>query len=172
MSFGWRGTTNRVMLSPDVGRLEIAVVTSDRVLPIARVTRSREPGSASAGHRPAADAPKRLSFKRRSLSTVSRPARCTCGRQAGDRHSLAPSGVQSLLALAVEAATRPRVPLEVPQLIREMSLANPLWGAPRATISGKRVWRSIWHGGEGHRRRAGGHFCATTRTASLQLICS
>jgi len=27
------------------------------------------------------------------------------GRQAGDRHPLAPSGVQSLLALAVEAAT-------------------------------------------------------------------
>ena len=26
---------------------------------------------------------------------------------------------------------RPRVPLEVRQLIREMSLANPLWGAPR-----------------------------------------
>ena len=38
ISSGWRGTTNRVMLSPDVGRLEIAVVTSDRVLPIARVT--------------------------------------------------------------------------------------------------------------------------------------
>ena len=32
--------------------------------------------------------------------------------------------------------------------------------------------QSIWRGGEGHRRRAGGHFCATTRTASLQLICS
>ena len=28
----------RVMLSSDVGRLEIGVVTSDRVLPIARVT--------------------------------------------------------------------------------------------------------------------------------------
>jgi hypothetical protein len=26
---------------------------------------------------------------------------------------------------------RPRVPLEIRQLIREMSLANPLWGAPR-----------------------------------------
>ena len=26
---------------------------------------------------------------------------------------------------------RPKVPLEVRQLIREMSLANPLWGAPR-----------------------------------------
>ena len=38
MSSGWRGTTNRVMLSPDVGRLQIAVVPADRVLPIARVT--------------------------------------------------------------------------------------------------------------------------------------
>ena len=26
---------------------------------------------------------------------------------------------------------RPKTPLEIPQLIREMSLANPLWGAPR-----------------------------------------
>jgi hypothetical protein len=26
---------------------------------------------------------------------------------------------------------RPKVPLEIRQLIREMSLANPLWGAPR-----------------------------------------
>ena len=28
-------------------------------------------------------------------------------------------------------ATRGQTPLEVRQLIREMSLANPLWGAPR-----------------------------------------
>jgi len=26
---------------------------------------------------------------------------------------------------------RPKVPLEIRQLIRDMSLANPLWGAPR-----------------------------------------
>ena len=38
MSSGWRGTANRVMLSPDVGRLQIAVVAADRVVPIARVT--------------------------------------------------------------------------------------------------------------------------------------
>ena len=69
---------------------------------------------------------------RRCLSTVSGPAGCTCGRQARDCHPLAPCRVQSLLALAVEAAGgRPTVPLEFRQLIREMSLANPLWGAPR-----------------------------------------
>src|SRR3954449_11187187 len=28
-------------------------------------------------------------------------------------------------------AGRPQVPIEVRQLIRDMSLANPLWGAPR-----------------------------------------
>ena len=38
MSSGWRGTTNRVILSPDVGRLQIAVVAAHRVLPIASVT--------------------------------------------------------------------------------------------------------------------------------------
>ena len=38
------------------------------------------------------------------------------------------------LVLAMEVATRggrPKVPLEIRQLIRDMSLANPLWGAPR-----------------------------------------
>ena len=41
--------------------------------------------------------------------------------------------VQSVLALAIEAfrGGRPKVPLEIRQLIRDMSLANPLWGAPR-----------------------------------------
>jgi transposase InsO family protein len=37
-----------------------------------------------------------------------------------------------LLALEVEASLgRPGVPAEIRQLIREMSVANPLWGAPR-----------------------------------------
>ena len=40
--------------------------------------------------------------------------------------------ISQLLALEVSTTTgRPKVPLEVRQLIREMSLANPLWGAPR-----------------------------------------
>ena len=34
MSSGWRGTANRVMLALDVGRLQIAVVAADRVIPI------------------------------------------------------------------------------------------------------------------------------------------
>ena len=40
--------------------------------------------------------------------------------------------VSSLLALEVETTGgRPAVSAEVRQLIREMSVANPLWGAPR-----------------------------------------
>jgi hypothetical protein len=58
---------------------------------------------------------------------------------------------------------RPKTPLEIPQLIREMSLANPLWGAPRlhgellklASMSDKPALQSIWRG-EGDRRPKGG----------------
>ena len=38
MSSGWRETANRVMLLPDVGRLQIAVVAARRVVPITSVT--------------------------------------------------------------------------------------------------------------------------------------
>jgi hypothetical protein len=36
-----------------------------------------------------------------------------------------------VLAMEVARGGRPKVPLEIRQLIREMSLANPPWGAPR-----------------------------------------
>jgi transposase InsO family protein len=57
---------------------------------------------------------------------------------------------------------RPKTPLEFRHLIREMSLANPLWGAPRfmasfsssASMSGKPPLQSIWRG-EGDRRPKG-----------------
>jgi hypothetical protein len=38
MSSGWRETANRVMVAPDVGRLQIALVSAHRVIPIASVT--------------------------------------------------------------------------------------------------------------------------------------
>ena len=75
---------------------------------------------------------------------------------------------------------RPTVPLEIRKLIREMSIANPLWGAPRsmenssssASISDKPAWPSTWSGDETRRPRAGGHSSATTLTGSLRWICS
>src|SRR5271166_3292150 len=95
----------------DVGCLQTAVVAVPRGVPIAGVTRSRELGPASADHCPAAHRAEEALLQyyrpgdlRRPLSTVSGPARCTCGRQARDRHSLAPCWVQSLLALEVEAS--------------------------------------------------------------------
>jgi hypothetical protein len=57
---------------------------------------------------------------------------------------------------------RPKVPPEIRRLIREMSLANRLWGAPRCTVncsssgstSRSRQLPSTWRGaGEGGRRR-------------------
>ena len=54
---------------------------------------------------------------------------------------------------------RPKTPADVRQLIRDMSVANPLWGAPRihgdcsslASMSGKPPLQSTWRG-EGVRR--------------------
>ena len=48
---------------------------------------------------------------------------------------------------------RPKTPLEIRHLIREMSLANPLWGAPRIhgellklgiLTRGSRIWRPFY----------------------------
>src|SRR6266436_6614207 len=58
---------------------------------------------------------------------------------------------------------RPKTPLEIRQLIREISLANPLWGAPRihgellklGIDVGQPPLQSIWRG-EGDRRPKGG----------------
>src|ERR1017187_5706153 len=75
---------------------------------------------------------------------------------------------------------RPTVPLEIRRLIREMSIANPLWGAPRtmescsnlASISGRPAWPSTWPDEEAHRPKGGGHSSTIMPTASWQSICS
>src|ERR1700676_4185964 len=76
---------------------------------------------------------------------------------------------------------RPTVPLEIRKLIREMSIANPLWGAPRlhgelltrsASKSGRRMWQSIWSRDESHRRKVGRRSFAIMRTGSRQGIFS
>ena len=75
---------------------------------------------------------------------------------------------------------RPTVPLEIRELIREMSIANPLWGAPRihgellklGIKSDGPASPSIWPGGEARRPRVGRRSSAIMPTASRRWICS
>jgi hypothetical protein len=75
---------------------------------------------------------------------------------------------------------RPAVPAEIRQLIREMSVANPLWGAPRihgellrlGIDMGKPALPSIWCAGETRHRRAGRRSCAIMPMALPRWICS
>ena len=75
---------------------------------------------------------------------------------------------------------RPRVPLEFRKLIRDMSLANPLWARPASTAncsnsastSARRALQSTWSGGGEGRHRAGGPFFAIMLTASCRWTCS
>src|SRR6266480_6958004 len=75
---------------------------------------------------------------------------------------------------------RPTLPPDIRKLIHEMSIANPLWGAPRihgellssASKSGRRVWPSIWSRGENHRRKVGRLSFAIMRMGSPRWICS
>jgi hypothetical protein len=64
---------------------------------------------------------------------------------------------------------RPAVPTEIQQLIREMSIANPLWGAPR--IHGELLKLGIEVGQTSIRRRSGRRSCATTQMESRRWIC-
>ena len=73
---------------------------------------------------------------------------------------------------------RPKVPLDVRQLIRDVSIANPLWGAPRihgellmASRSGRRRLPSTWFGGDDPRARDGRRFFAAMLTVWRQWTC-
>ena len=71
---------------------------------------------------------------------------------------------------------RPAVPLEIRRLIREMSIANPLWGAPRsmesfsgsASTSAGSASPSRWRGGGALPRRDGRRSFGTMRMALSQ----
>jgi hypothetical protein len=71
-------------------------------------------------------------------------------------------------------AGRPSVTAEIRRLIREMSLANPLWGAPRihgellklGIETARPPLRNTWHGGGGLHRKAGERSSSTMQTGS------
>jgi putative transposase len=58
---------------------------------------------------------------------------CHGAGEAGDRDSVAPQGFPALLAVAINITLRgrPKVTSETRDLIRQMTMVNPLWGAPR-----------------------------------------
>src|SRR5262249_53439765 len=67
-----------------------------------------------------------------ALSPGSQDARRSQDHQASDAAALAPCRVSSLLALEIATARRSAAtPADIRRLIREMSIAKPLWGAPR-----------------------------------------
>jgi hypothetical protein len=65
---------------------------------------------------------------------------------------------------------RPAVPAEIRQLIRQMSVANPLWGAPSTLV--RPASSSIWRAGEDRRPRVGRRSCAIMRMVLQRWICS
>src|SRR5258705_13963772 len=68
----------------------------------------------------------------RTLASRSWHSRRAGHHPARDRGSLAPRWILIVLALEIQTARREtESPLEIRKLIRDMSLANPLWGAPR-----------------------------------------
>jgi len=68
----------------------------------------------------------------RALSCGSWSIGRTENSRAADGDPLAPCWVPSLLALEVTTASaRPKILADIRLLIREMSVANPVWGAPR-----------------------------------------
>ena len=75
---------------------------------------------------------------------------------------------------------RPTVPREIRRLIREMSMANRLWGAPRihgellklGINIGQTSGPSIWPGEDARPPKAGRRFFIIMPTASRRWICS
>jgi hypothetical protein len=90
---------------------------------------------------------------------------------AGDCHLLASCGIQVVLALEI---------VEIRRLIREMSIANPLWER-RGSMASCSSWASrsvrpaspsTWPGEEVRRPRAGRPSSAIMPPASRRWICS
>jgi hypothetical protein len=73
---------------------------------------------------------------------------------------------------------RPKMPGDIRRLIREISIANPLWGAPRihgellklGVDVGQTTVANTWLGGGGLRHKDGRHFCVIMPMASQRWI--
>ena len=127
------------MLRPYERSLQPGLVGAGRIVPVAGLAGSRDTDPRHQLNIQRRQSPKRLNF-----STLDRLI-------FAGLYRLAPSVLRALAILKPETVIRwhragfrsywrwksrhrggrPTVPLEIRELIREMSIANPLWGAPR-----------------------------------------
>jgi hypothetical protein len=136
---GWRVGANRAMLLSDVGLLQTDLAGACRAVAIETGARGGEPDVAPADQRPAADRAKKASDQQDRPIDIGRPL-LAVPRCSGAVTILKPNTVIRWHRAGFRAywrwksrtrGGRPKVPPEIRQLIRDMSLANPLWGAPR-----------------------------------------
>jgi hypothetical protein len=135
---GWQVKSNRAMLLVDERCLQPNFVGADRIVPVASVAASRDLDASSSTQR-AATSIAATNLHQDRPSGICRVV------------SAAPGVLEALKVVRPETVIRwhrasfraywrwkskprngrPKTPLEIRQLIRKMSLANPLWGAPR-----------------------------------------
>jgi hypothetical protein len=130
---------NRTMLPPDEGYLQPALVRLGRAISVAGFAGSRNPLASTPAQCSATKSPKRVAFTDVDRLVFAR------------LYHLAPGVLNTLRIVKPETVIRwhraglraywrrrsgprggrPQTPLEIRRLIRDVSLANPLWGAPR-----------------------------------------
>src|ERR1700757_169668 len=105
----WPEATNRLNLLLDERPLPADLVRADRILPIASLARSRNPGAAPSAQCPAAEVLQAADLRQhrsadicRSLWLGAEPAERLGDRQARNRNPLAPRGVSFVLAMEVK----------------------------------------------------------------------
>jgi len=119
--------------------LKQLALCADLAVEISRQAGSRESGAPSATQRPHPQAAEAIGADEfgppavgLAVPTLSFHPERDPDCQARDRDPPAPSRLPSLLALDISPGVgRPPIDGEIRDLIREMSMANPLWGAPR-----------------------------------------
>src|SRR3981189_1306735 len=131
--------SNWVMLLVDERCLQPGLLGTDRIVPVASVAARRDLDASSSTQRAATKIAAATNFHQHRPPGICRVVSAGTwragrfeDRQAGDRGPLASCRLPSDWRWKSRPRSgRPKTSLEIRQLIREMSLANPLWGAPR-----------------------------------------
>jgi hypothetical protein len=135
----WPEATNRLNLLLDVRALLADLIQADRTFPIASLARSRDHSASPSAQCPAAEISEATDLRQHRSADIRRTAWLGAqraerlgDRETGNRNPVAPRGFSFVPAMEVKiAGGRPKLSADVRTLIRDISLANPLWGAPR-----------------------------------------